>query len=405
MNRVNKWILYLILLLQINFFSLQFIGLDLNSYVKKYISLFLIIILVAINIPLVAKLLFTRRLPFKIPIILLFVLTVIEGIWSMKFYGQSLLTSFTAMYYFFILLLYFVLLAMYKRGGNVNKWFKFIIWIGTIYSGLLIIQDFLLKYGIELMNLSNDSLQVEYGSRMAIFYRIKNPADFISFSILILFIFYVNNKFDVKFFLALAVNFVYIIFISQTRMYMIIDSLLLIILLTIKLDKINKFLTLIYIYLLSFIGIITSSKVILGFITGARRMSYSVRIEAINFYYNVSMNNGVLGIGFPNTSDTLNVLHGNGLTFLGYQYYLDDIGILGFIFTFGIFGVFILIGFILSIFKVFIISKHKFILLLPIIYVAMTSISASLFNIQRIMYLPFAFFIIYLIGVEGKNIE
>jgi len=87
MNRVNKWILYLILLLQINFFSLQFIGLDLNSYVKKYISLFLIIILVAINIPLVAKLLFTRRLPFKIPIILLFVLTVIEGIWSMKFYG------------------------------------------------------------------------------------------------------------------------------------------------------------------------------------------------------------------------------------------------------------------------------------------------------------------------------
>jgi len=87
MNRVNKWILYLILLLQINFFSLQFIGLDLNSYVKKYVSLFLIMILVVINIPLVTKLLFTRRLPFKVPIILLFVLTVIEGIWSMKFYG------------------------------------------------------------------------------------------------------------------------------------------------------------------------------------------------------------------------------------------------------------------------------------------------------------------------------
>ncbi|POH22417.1 hypothetical protein BHU32_06710 [Fructilactobacillus sanfranciscensis DSM 20451] len=66
--------------------------------------------------------------------------------------------------------------------------------------------------------------------------------------------------------------------------------------------------------------------------------------EKIYFVTNTGTSeNGIMGIGFSNTLWNQWMLHGNTylLTNYGYQYYLDDVGFIGFYTIFGFFGIII----------------------------------------------------------------
>ena len=91
------------------------------------------------------------------------------------------------------------------------------------------------------------------------------------------------------------------------------------------------------------------------------------------------------------------MLHGNTylLTNYGYQYYLDDVGFIGFYTIFGFFGIIIHISLFLKAIIIFFKSNAKFQIALIILYLIITSISLSLFNIQRILYYHYFYFIIF----------
>lgn len=111
-------------------------------------------------------------------------------------------------------------------------------------------------------------------------------------------------------------------------------------------------------------------------------------------------------IEFPNTLWNQWMLHGSTylLTNYGYQYYLDNVGFIGFYTIFGFFGIIIYIYLFLKTIIIFFKSNAKFQIALIILYLIITSISLSLFNIQRILYLPLLlFYIYYYSNVYKKN--
>lgn len=151
------------------------------------------------------------------------------------------------------------------------------------------------------------------------------------------------------------------------------------------------------------IGFFGISDLFLEFTSGSRAISYSVRMDAIRFYFGEMPKENLLGIDFPNTFETYDILHSNLLTLLGYQYYLDDIGILGFLVVFGVMGFIVLFLILYELIKLFIKATRKWLVLLPIWYLLSTSILLSLLNVQRIVYLPFVLFLIAFLS-QGDNV-
>lgn len=417
MKQLNNVLILIILLLQVNLFSNRFLVISntvWNSYTSKYLTVMLIVIFLFINY---GNLLFknTEKLKmgnlslFYTPIIALLVYVVFL-IFNSKFvYQQSLFSSITASYYYFILCFYFVFVG--KTRDNIS--FEFltntVVFIGTVYSLLLILQGVLYSKGLEILNIGQDGLSVEaptFGVNIA---RIKEPADFISFTILILLVKIILKKKSALFLWILTFfNLCYVVLVSQTRVYILIDVLLITIVILTLINRVNHKIFLLSLAVIILLAILGVSGIFSWFLVGNRQISYSVRIDAIRYFLHEVPRNSPLGIGFPNALWNQYMLHGNLLTFLGYQYYLDDIGIFGFYTVFGILGIFILLLFFLDFFRSFMYSHHKVISFIIIVYVVTTSGTLLLFNVQRILYLPILLYILDYVcrnGIEELDFE
>lgn len=392
LNKKTRFLLYLLIILQTNFFSLEPSWgwiIKINSYTSKYLSLIVMILIFILNFKSVESIYHTAYNQFKIPILTLVFFNFILGILTIFKYKQGVFSTFTASYYFYVLIFYFFLITLISQKGEIQKLLIFVVRTGLIYSLMLIIQDVFLKFKIQFLNLDSSSLLVEYGAIFHGFYRIKAPSDFISFSILLVIILAVlSKKFTLTDFITLCVDFFYLIFVSQTRTYIITDLVIIGVWLLMKLNRVHRFFTIVSLYLVGLVGSFSLSDLLLKFSTGSRKESLSVRIEAIKFYFNEVPRWSMFGIGFPNTAATDYILHGGFLVIYGYQYYLDDIGILGFLTVFGLSGLLIIVMFFYKIIKGFWYSKNKWPLLILILYLSITSISVSLFNVQRIILLP-----------------
>lgn len=393
--------------MQTNFFSLQpswEFGRLLNSYTSKYLSLIIVISIIIINLSSITKNILKRRVTFFIPIAFLLISNLCIEFWSSISYQQSFFSSFTASYYYYLIILYYYLVTLITDKSETLRMFTFIITLSGIYSFLLILQDLLLNKEIEFMNIGDTGLGVEVGNNLLGFLRIKAPADFIAFGTMVIIVYMlIDSKKTKQNLIPLTINTVYLVVVSQTRMYIITILILEIFMVLYKVNKINKVFTVVFMYIVGFFGIAMIPKIFSTFINGERKTSYTVRIEAINFYFNEISLRKIVGIGFPNTFSTEYLLHGGMLNILGYQYYLDDIGILGFIVTFGVVGYIILGIFIIQLIREFMRTPNKLVSLVPISYILLTSISLSLVNVQRIIYLPFILFIISFIRNEGDK--
>ncbi|YCI38228.1 hypothetical protein M1D49_02730 [Bacillus sp. PK3-056] len=345
MSNIYKIIVLLILIIEVNYFSILNVPyINENSTYHFKLITFLISIISFSFIVIVEK---NSKLQLKryynLPVVLFIISVVMICLFSISLYNQSIFGTFKVSYFYWIVLLYYFLsffcLIEYK---NFKFLINSIIWIGTIYSLILIVQYYFLKLGIgQFLIFRETGLTVNLNN-----YRIARPADFIAFSAVLLYakLHSCNNK-KLKNVLTfgLIINLIYLIFVSQTRIY-ILAVLIAIVGTFFMLNK-TKSLAKKYLYFLIFVVLLLgSSQFISNFISsfseGDRIKSTNIRMEEIEFFLNQIFNNYFFGRGFLDPSIPSNLYLINGP--YG-NYFVSDVGVLGFLALFGLLGVLFLL--------------------------------------------------------------
>lgn len=404
MQKIDKFFLFTFLLFQVNFFD--FINIRdsfLNgfaSYSQKKLLLLIIIIYCAIKWTYIDKknINYQRNKSyFSIFIFFLLVSWGIVFLGTVSIYGQSIMSTFFNSYYFLILILYFV----YSRLMNSwPKWFDFIkIFVGfsTILSVTKILQSlFLSKFNFLLffLNTNNDyntAIQLKYMTLG--FTRIPSASDFIFFGILLTVISLLSGQLifsKYKLTIIFFTHIFYLFAVGQTRSYILITILL----------CIGYFLARIF---KKFgngggtsIGIIFGIPIIFAFMSflqsllgnSSRSVALTIRQDALQYYLQNLDYSKLFAFGFLRDDIYGGLIHGiaiNGML-LGFNY--DDVGIFGFLAIFGRLGIFVIVIYCICLLRGYLYSKDKFLTLLLYIYLFGSWMSLSLFDPQRIFYLP-----------------
>lgn len=403
MEKINRMAIVFILLLQVSFFSLLRTTAStflINSYVYKTLVIFLIILLFVCNLIFNYEVANQVRKYYFLPMIIGWAAIYTLVLWgSQLVYNQGLLTTVKNSYIYFMLALYFLLVFFFNDKNNLAFILTSFSVIGSIYSVILLIQAIFQKRGLIFLDLGSYGLNPIYDSFGPIFHfiRIAGPADFISFALLITLIRQLYLKKDLIFsILMVGIDYVYIIFVSGTRMYMIIDFLLIALFLLMILYRRHQ--TLVY-------GLVTSGVLAIGavipvmfrsFTGGKRGLSFAIRLNEIKYYFSKIVFNQWFGLGFPDSKRYDQLIHGpadSNLIMANGHYYLEDIGFLGILSVFGLLGILGLVWFIYKVVGTFIDTKVKQSMLLVIVYLLATIATLSLLDPQRIFYL---FVLIYL---------
>lgn len=389
MNTLKKIILTLLILLQAGLLyitPLNRILFSISSYHRKYFDLFLILILVFLGV--LSKKHSTEKRNFKKISYAFLVVVLISLFVSSIIYDQSLKISFVNSHYYFMILLYVLWPYIFDENNLFSFFIKMFITVSTILSILLIFQILLLRYNSIFLNFDATSLTLDYKTIGGI-PRIAIPADFISFGILLNIFELVHKNTKVIFLnvISILISLIYIILISQTRAYMILDVIIVVYGMLILLTGGKKSGLIIGGATVFGLLIFNINAIIdkLGFFTGLRSDSTQKRFEEMSYYLSHFKDNVLLGLGFPDDSAHYVLNHGSLL--IGQSsYYLDDVGMIGFISVFGIVGIVIALIFIIKLIKLLIKTKYDNMLILISIYIAITSITLFMLNSQRIFY-------------------
>ncbi|MDA5388287.1 hypothetical protein [Loigolactobacillus backii] len=407
LKKINKISITLLFLLQVDFFSIfQFNGFFVryNGYQIKYFSLFLVLIILLVNIFFGKKANFSEyHSLFDVPITVLLVSVSIVTLFSSYHYNQSIFETARQMSFFFIILLYFFLVRYFSSVNDTIFLINTIKIIGVVYSVILIIQALLyMKTGSFFLNVGPNGLNITdsvLANDTTIFIsgvpRIQRPADFIVFSFLVTNINLVitKKKLNFKNLLYYLIQLAYILFIGQTRMYIILAFLLVIMLILFNLNLGKK----LFFGFLIFVTIIIFSKNIFqmfGFFNGSRVTSTLIRNLELKYYIPKIFSNHGLGIGFANDSMNYFLNHGTFFSSDIASFYIDDIGIAGSAAQLGVLGILSLLLFAIYLFIGLKNTYNKKAISLIYIYIVITSVSLSLLNVQRILYFPFVLYFI-----------
>lgn len=404
MKKFNSIMMVLIILLSTSFFSLitttQRLFL-INSYIYKTLIITLVIGTLIVNWMFNRERLNrAKNLIFLPSSMMMIVALIVVTIGTQIVYQQSILTVIKNNYFYLMLVVYFWLI-IFTDEDFLAMMLKVITWSGGIYSLILIIQSFIyIKGGQVFLDYGQFGLNPFFGNLGIIFKfpRIAVAADFVSFALLMTLVDMLLNQTQVRLMINSGLVFVdlfFIVFVSGTRMYIIIDLLLIAYTICILLWREHKAAVVITGSLLVSGILVLLPKILRSFTSGDRSASYDIRKEEIVYYFNHIFEHGILGIGFPDTRRYEHIIHGfKGMTLqhFGPQYFLEDVGILGIFAVFGVFGIIWITVLIVDLYKSWQHSQKPLIALLLIGYIVLTAFTLSLLDAQRILYL---FIILY----------
>ncbi|MFL2127105.1 hypothetical protein [Latilactobacillus curvatus] len=408
MKLVNRIAIAIIILLQVSFFSIiettprMFL---LNSTVYKTLTIFLVMCLLIFNIIFNFDRLNKPRRYHFILFVVISIMAYLLVLWgSQCAYQQSVLVTLKNSYVYFMFVLYLVLVLFFNDERETNFLLQVVKYVGGIYSVVLIVQAVLFNRGITFLDFGSYGLNPIYDSFGPIFHfiRIANAADFISFAMLVTGVDVLIHKEKKRMLIGsglLLIDYLYIVFVSGTRMYMIADMLIIMAVVVIVAVKKYKGLIFGLLTVMTVGGFMGIPLVINSFIGGKRKLSFDMRLGEIQYYADKIFHNGWFGIGFPDSKRYDQLLHGpanSHILMANANYFLEDIGILGIVVVFGVLGLIGLIYFGYLLVTAFIQAqgRYKQAILLIILYLVSTAATLSLLDPQRIFYL---FFIVYLI--------
>lgn len=414
-----KCLISLLVLLQVNFFDLitfpDWFFYNINSYSVKYLSTFLI--LIACLVRLIeyksnSSIRENGQINFSVSLLLLLLFGTFITYQSSIAYKQTILTSFAISYYYLFVLGYFAFHNFFTRLENIKWFFDLIIYSSVFLSITKIIQSYLagnfgkIFFGSystvdknNLMTLSSDIVG---------FVRLPSASDFVFFASMLLVITFLVKKISIKNkFTILFINIFFLFIVSQTRTYVLIILVLIFGVVLIKVSSEFKRFSIVVLLFGVIGGVFFSLYLVeqMGFITtGDRSASYTVRLDAIRYYLSQFANNGVFAIGFAHDPEFLLLNHGYSLTYGRSIYYMDDIGIIGFLAVFGKLGIAWIIIFLSELLKQILYASNRKIVMLLCFTVLATSGTLVYLNVQRIFYLVFVLLLVDFF-VHERNLE
>lgn len=325
---IKKESIYLLVIFFIIFLNEKcFYLLDLNSSLWIYLLLIISIILIILNIKLILK----NRYRFILFIFTFLVLNFIEICMTTLKFGQPFSLALARYKYVFIFILYIPISVILKKF-KIEKLKIMIINLGTLLSILYIIQAMIYPKFI-LFNM----YYMERANRI----RFYTGSYFIIISILLNFSFLLHN-FKKKYFFYLIIQIIMLIFVSQTRSSIAILFITFILTLLMyiknfnwkKISKILIVIGLIIMVIMPYISALVNSINDSLFNKNSDNGSISIRIDAQKYMIDKIKENPLLGVGMYDNSYE----EAGSITGSEYKYYVADVGIIGFIFQYGILG-------------------------------------------------------------------
>lgn len=329
--KIKKESIYLLIIFFIIFFNEKcFYLLDLNSSLWIYLLVIISIILIILNI----NLIFKNRYRFILFIFTFLVLNFIEICMTTLKFGQPFSMALGRYKYLFIFIAYIPISVILKKI-KIEKLKIMIINLGTLLSILYIIQAMIYPKLI-IFNM----YYMERADRI----RFYTGSYFIIISILLNFSFLLHN-FKKKYFVYLIIQIFMLIFVSQTRssiaiLFITFIGTLLIYIRNFNWKKVSKILmivVLIIIIIMPYISSLVSSINDSLFNKYSDNGSISIRIDAQKYMIDKIKENPLLGVGMYDNA----YQEAGSITGSAYKYYVADVGIVGFVFQYGILGLLI----------------------------------------------------------------
>ncbi|MBZ5986783.1 hypothetical protein [Leuconostoc gelidum] len=407
-------LLFLLIMFQVNFFdliSLPSIWSSLNSNVNKYA-----ILIVSIAIWFLSLIPSNPENPLKKQYVSQFnvstgffcIILVVVWLGSSLTYTQTILTTFQNMYWYFVFpFLYFGLKNYLIEDNHFVEFDRIIVLSGIIVSVLYLLysKNILTLHPnavIDIQNLSSGKAQ--YG-----FSRFQAPSDFLFFVS-----FYLSatalvgiKRFNVKYVIQQALLIANLFFVGQVRVYFAISILLFMFVLFMKFVNKFKKIKIILILLGMFAGlalILLMIKKLNFFGGGTRQASSIVRSEEISYYLSHAFDNSLFGLGFADINNYYYLIRGFSPTYQAPVFYLEDVGVFGFLSIFGALGVLYLIIFLNEIIRIVKYNENGIVVPIIIMTYLATYFTLIPLNASRITLMPFYLIIITILS-RGKNSE
>lgn len=284
-----------------------------------------------------------KKFIFNKFILFFIIYSFVEIVISVYRYSLSIISVFAVAKYIFIIMAYYIF-SFYIRKKDKNKFVNIVMLFSLICSIVMLLQYFLYpKYGL-FLNI------MRYGFRFSSL-RIYEGEGLINIGIVIAFGSLINKnfKFRVLPYLTFIIGLLEAIFVQKTRMVLLCIILTCVLVYLVKNIKRIGRLYLFILFLLIIIGIVQNTSLFSEYKSSFSTddNSYTIRQAEIAFYLKQFSENMLFGMSFipyNASSFTDMILRGP------YDnYYRDDVGIIGFMNTFGLIG---LVWFILMLGKV-----------------------------------------------------
>lgn len=399
---LDKFFISFMLLLQINFFDLintqtSFLA-SFTSYSQKKLLLVIAFVYMLIR-SVVYGIDYRRKKNYTFFIILFLVSWAAILLATVSIYGQPIVKTFFVSYYFLLVILYFPFSEAFSSkeawGALIRIFsnFAFILSVLKIFQSLMIS-----KLGKVIFFMSNNDYITATSLRFVKlgFTRIPSPTDFVFVSLLLILL---SMIVDLKLFtqwryrLYISAYLIFIFFVGQTRSYIIMTILVLLLYVLWLINKhFGKDLVILTLGILTIPVLYFMIKFIISIMFGnsSRGISLSIRQEAIKYYVqNISLHKW-FSMGFVRDDLFSDLVHNTHIDFAGniYSYNYDDVGMIGLIAQYGWLGVLDITIYFLTTVSIFIKSHSKYLFLIVFVLLFGSWISTSLFDPQRILYLP-----------------
>ena len=391
MIKLIRLLITFLLLMETNFFGIIKIPeiiYNVIGYKTKYLLLFFSFLLFLFYV-IAGKPASKRKANFKFSIYFLILSTMVITLLSMGIYRENILYSFKMSYYYLIPISYLFFSVYFSDETVLRKFINTFVFIGTLYSLIIILQVFVYKYlGIVFLNFHEKGIGEfvvrSYGIRIA------RPESYIVFSYILLLIrVYMRYGNKILNYVYICIHLFYIFTISMTRVSMIMCGILGLFLCYMLIKDKSRLISYLLVFLIIVLVITFGSELVLQLLYGeeSRISSLMIRLNEVSFYASQFFNNIFFGRGFPSDNNYYYLNHGpEG------KFFITDVGVLGFLSIYGLIGI---IFVMITSFKIFNLWKNtkkdtanKNVVFILILYLVMSLPTLFVLDPQRVIILP-----------------
>ena len=403
----QKWLIIILMILELQFFNIAEAKVleNYNTVTNKMLMVCIVLLYMLFNYILRRNYKLKRSYVnfTNIAIMALFLLIAIQACYTMPKYNESFVDIFRATGHLLLLALSYVLIDIYSIEGDISGALNLISKI-TFFAVLLYLVHALIYNFTGASLLSFKVIQIRNGRP-----RMSMPA-MTSFMIIYEWFRFLNDnrKKKYKHLIYVLIGFAGLFYVDMTRMAQISIVLSMVAMYLFR-KNLTKSQMIFVIMSIAIIMVVGNTDYFSGFlesfsVTGSQGGSTSARLNAITYFSQFTKNNLFLGMGMvrPYRPDLYSIYFGP----VGTYNCLDDIGIFGLFYYYGLFGLILYIALLLRWAWIMVRAKNNdnYALLVGIfVFTLVTSPSLIITNAQRALLIPIFFSVFEFVWYQVKT--